>query len=402
MFLSSCLVDIRAMNNLKFDTICLNQRDNIQCMPRMNIPHMSNCSCGLTNQLFALAHAVLKKSSADFLVVDSFLTCIENGTLCCVSDFIDLEKTTQQINKIILLEQVKLIDRMNVDVDLLSVNYGIKDVAVVDVTQYFTQMLSIDKKINIPSSMNFNDVFGCDPCRGFCKILYMDYRINGYTIHCELDEYEKNLLIDPELLQLNIFSKAEYDFGWYNSVDEEKFINILNAIVFSEKMYAIIHDVNRRHALNDVNVIQLRVEDDSIAHWSNQNNMHKKVFTQKLYEQYRIAVVDCFNNNNKTLVLTGSTDKISKVFAEVNKDNFIAITSEEKTELLETAFGYSGRELRAAIDLLLGKTYGINFVGCHSPTHKRGSTFGYYLAKNIKGNVALIDLDCIDNPVSRL
>ena len=300
------------------ETICLFPRNHIENLPLLNTPNVAVTNAGLTNQLFALANGVLTKKNSNILIIDSFLTSVDTGFLCRVSDVIDLEETSKLINQIPSFEKIRLVDRLDID------------------------------------SQNF-----------------------------------------PQ----NIFSNGASDFGWYNQRNEQVFLKILNSIVFSKKINDIASQLKEQLKLQNVNVIQLRVEDDGIRHWASRNQLSEDAFKFKLYEKYSSAFDQFFSNGLKNLVLTGSNDKISEVFQNTPEAKFISVSQELKTSLLESNIGFSGRELRAAIDLLLGLKCGVNFLGCHSYQFSRGSSFGWYLSKNIKGNIILIDLDRIDNPL---
>ena len=300
------------------DTICLFPRNNIENLPLLNTPNAEVIHAGLTNQLFSLANGVLTKKKSNILIIDSFLTCIDTGILCRISDVIDLEETSKLINQIPSFEEIRLVDRFDMD------------------------------------SQNF-----------------------------------------PQ----NIFSNAASDFGWYNQRNEQVFLKILNSIVFSKKINGIASQLKEQLKLQNVNVIQLRIEGDGIKHWACQNQLSEEAFKFKLYEKYSNAFAQFFSNGLINLVLTGSNEKIPEVFQNTPEAKFISVSQELKTSLLESNIGFSGRELRAAIDLLLGLKCGVNFLGCHSYQFSRGSSFGWYLSKNIKGNIVLIDLDRIDNPL---
>lgn len=306
------------MNDLIVNTICLFHRNDIENIPKLNTPNMAAKNAGLTNQLFALANGVLAKKNSNILVIDSFLSCIETGSLCRISDVIDLERTSKLINQIPSLEKIKLVDRLDAN------------------------------------------------CEKF-----------------------------PH----NIFFGAKSDFGWYNQRNEQVFLKILNSIVFSQKILDIASHLIEKLELHDVNVMQLRVEDDGIKHWASQNRLSQDAFRVKLYQKYRHSFQQFFSGELKTLVLTGACNKIPEIFADYPEAKFISVSQELKTSLLESNLGYSGRELRALIDLLLGIKCGVNFLGCHSYQFSRGSSFGWYLSKNIMGKIVLIDLDRIDNPL---
>jgi hypothetical protein len=95
------------------NTICLFPRNHIENLPLLNTPNTTVTNAGLTNQLFALAHGVLTKKNSNILIVDSFLTCIDTGLLCRISDVIDLEETSKLINQIPSFEKIRLVDRFD-------------------------------------------------------------------------------------------------------------------------------------------------------------------------------------------------------------------------------------------------------------------------------------------------
>jgi hypothetical protein len=202
----------------------------------------------------------------------------------------------------------------------------------------------------------------------------------------------------PSILDAEIFRNAKCDYAWYSRSNERIFLKLLNSIVFQKDILAIVTYLKNELNINKVNLIQLRVEDDAIEHWSQKNHLTHEEFRVKLFEHYRYLYDRHFQNEMQNLVLTGANQKITDVFYQHQVNKFITVSQDLKTSLLESKLGYSGRELRALLDLLLGLATGVNFIGCHSYFFNRGSSFSWLLAKNMSGKVGLIDIDQINNP----
>ncbi|KKL59954.1 hypothetical protein LCGC14_2210150, partial [marine sediment metagenome] len=184
-------------------------------------------------------------------------------------------------------------------------------------------------------------------------------------------------------------------FGWYDRNNEQEFVHILRSIQFQPVFYTLAQKLFDKYidSTRPLHVIHFRIEQDGITHWSRMNKMTPRAFKQQLYRKYRKAITEHIPNGSQILALTFDVNHL--LLKELSKR--YTIIGVDTIKLVKERIGFTGREVCAIVDLLLGIKCSGTFVGCHNLILKRGSTFSYTLWKlmnNAKKGVFL-DLDKI-------
>ena len=372
--------------------LCLYRRNQIEKLPDFGLTY--NTGNGLCNQIFALVNGIIKCSIEKklYCIIDSFNCCIEKSNIIEIGKIISLEQTTTNLNEISGLENIKLFDRTDFNIKLLDAEYGIDGINKINVKNYYTN--------NSNNANNMNQFFGCDPCLGIKKYLYVKFIINDKLIINKFDEncYKFNELFNNDYILKDLFINKNDDFGWYNRFDENLFVLILKSIKFTDGFYEIVDKIVEHNKINDkMNVIHFRLEQDAINHWSLQNKMSKDIFEQKLSDKYKTLIKNNIVNNDKIYILSADENYVIKKISNITNIEFIFTDMKTKNEYLMKYYGSTGRELCGIIDLLIGIKFPKLFIGCHSLKLSRGSSFSYVIYKNTDCKKILIDLDNINN-----
>lgn len=241
---------------------------------------IGNSGAGFTNQIFAFITSIINafKNKNKVVVIDNFLNDIKNSTYSQISKIFDIV----QIN--IFLKKnydIIIVDKNNINFEILSVKYGTNETNYIDLTKFFKDLYLKNNKLLINKNICFNNIKG-DPCHGSIKNFIIKYKINDYDIE---EIYNENL---DSNIEIN-FEKGPYIFtlGWINSFNDNMFDKILTNIVynidFTSKSELVINDINKN---KKINIIHLRLEDDAIAHWSKINNIMPNKYKTFLEEKY--------------------------------------------------------------------------------------------------------------------
>ena len=343
---------------------------------------------GFTNQIFALigdiTTAYINKQKV--IIVDGFLDDILKDKYTPVSDIFDIDKMNEYLkNKY----DVIIVDKYNINFELTSVLYGIENEKI-DLTEHFKNS---NNGLFIDKNTNFNDIKG-DPCIGIEKSLFLNYKINGYTISEIYGEHlTENISID--------FLNSTYNFhynSWINTYDRKIFDNILLNIHYNLKIIKtsdiifngilLIIDSNLKSLFNNnINILHLRLEEDAIKHWAGMNKMSTNKFKYLLEEKYIDIIKKHVNKNtDNNIILSSSFSNGVIDFLEENNYRYFL-----------TPKYFKDREKNAIIDFLISKNCNNLFIGNFNFVHLNGSTFSYYIKTSLKDSVKkfCIDLDKI-------
>ena len=182
-------------------------------------------------------------------------------------------------------------------------------------------------------------------------------------------------------------------------LDQDKYIYSIRCIRFKQVFYDIAQELYFKNISGDepLHVVHFRIEGDGIIHWRVINKMTADIFAQTLHDQYRKAITMNIPPGSQLLALTSEINH--PLLQELGKQYRIIAFDTQK--LISERVGFTGREVCAIIDLILGTRCSGVFVGCHNFILKRGSTFSYtlwQLMKNAKQGV-FMDLDDITHPL---
>jgi hypothetical protein len=342
---------------------------------------------GLTNQIFSLITSIIiaHANKHKVVVVDYFLNDFSKSNYTPISRILNIKK----INKFLKNKyDIIIVDKYNVDFELQSIKYGTSEIKIDIMSEILPNSFSRNN-LFINKFTNFNFIKG-DPCFGLQKNVFLYYKINGYDIeeifdeslkeHIYIDITNANYIHDLGLsclfFKTQIFNNILVNLE-YNTHFIEK------SQIVSEKMRLNVDNTNK------INVIHLRVEDDAIKHWSNQNSMTEEVFKTHLENKYIDLISRVINKDDYTLILSQSLSNSVIDFMVKNNYNF---------KLTEKQF--DERELNAIVDLLVSKSCNNVFIGNFNFINQNGSFFSKYIETILPVNVKkiCIDLDRIMDP----
>jgi len=281
---------------------------------------------GLCNQLLSLVSAILFciRTKKELLIVDKFLTEINTNSYCSISQVFNLF----EINKYLHKYNIRIIDGFNIN------SSAFRPIS--------WEVITLAKKHDNKRLLAFIDE------------IYSNLYFSKYLMSYALNFINDKLSYHPIKCDLvdNVTDNA------VNNIEE----------------------TNKK-----INVIHLRLEDDAIEHWSQQNNMNQQVFKRILTVKYIELITNTIQKEDITLILTGDTNNEVIHFMKENEYNIMFIDK-------KFTGNQPGRELNAIIDLIIGRYCNNVFIGCD------GSTFSELLLKYIPdvsehGNVEKITFD---------
>ena len=233
---------------------------------------------------------------------------------------------------------------------------------------------------------------------GTAKISDFSIEINSnkrVTIDQILDLDKTGTKMDFQLLSGMYVSPLH---AW-TVLDQDKYVYLLRCIRFQKVFYDLAQELYSEHISGDepLHVVHFRIEGDAIVHWCVMNKMSREIFSQALYDQYRKAIATNIPPGSQIVALTGETSH--PLLHELGEQ--YRISTFDTRKLTAERLGFTGREICAIIDLILGSQCSGVFVGCHNFILKRGSTFSFtlwQLMKNVERGV-FMDLDDINRPL---
>ena len=280
---------------------------------------------GLCNQLLSLVSAILFciRAKKELLVVDKFLTEINTNSYCSISQVFNLIEINKYLNKY----NLKIADGFNIN------SSAFRPIS--------WDVITLAKKHNNTRLLAFIDEI-------YSNLYFSKYLMN----------YASNFIID----KLNYIP-----------------------VVSDESDHTEIEHGDIEHVNKKINVIHLRLEDDAIDHWSNQNNMNQQVFKRILTVKYIELVKNYIQKEDITVILTGDINNDVVQFMKENEYNIMFIDKKFNSN-------QPARELNAIVDLIVGRYCNNVFIGCD------GSTFSELLLKYIPdesehGNIEKITFD---------
>ena len=334
---------------------------------------------GFTNQIFSLIASIINayEKGEKVVIIDNFLNDINKTTYTPITDIFNITN----IN--IFLKQnydIIIIDKYNIQFEIISINYGSNDTNYLDLTYFIKDKYFKNNKLFIDKNCSFNDIQG-DPCYGIVKKLILKYKINDYYVE---EIYDENLKSD---IVINFDGPYEYTSGWIETFNDNMFDKILTNITYNNdfilKSNLIIKEINTD---KKINIIHLRLENDGVAHWSRQNNITQNEYVAYLEEKYINLIKTYTNKTDENIILSSSSS--NRVINFLNQYNY-------NYKFIDKFF--NDREKNAIIDLLVSKCCNNIFIGNFNIKNYNGSTFSYYIGKCMKDTVIniYIDLDKI-------
>lgn len=191
----------------------------------------------------------------------------------------------------------------------------------------------------------------------------------------------KHESIDPKLFVLT--------FYWINKLDRIMFDDIIRNMPFVPYLNTLARDFvqPKLENTNKVNILHLRLEEDGFQHWSKQNFMDTKRFEEVISAKYIGLINKFLNKDDINIILSYSTE--NKVIEYMRTNGYKYFFSEKK---------FAGREVNAALDLMIGTHCNNVFIGNFNLENLNGSSLSYVLINHLQQKPVtkvLIDLDHI-------
>ena len=343
---------------------------------------IANRGSGFTNQIFALIASIkfAYDKGITIIIVEKFLNDINSMSYSPISEIFDITEINIFLHK---NYGIIIVDKYNIQFELLSIKYGTNDTNYMDITEfiknkYYTNTLCIDK------NCNFNNIKG-DPCPGLIKNIIIKYKINNYIIEEIYNEYLKSNI------EINFDCPYLFTLGLINSSHDNMFDKILKNIKYNTNFTMvsdyIIKDINKKNINTNkkINIIHLRLEEDGILHWSKINNMSYANYKTYLEKKYINIIQKYISNTDDNIILSSSLS--NGVVDFFNKNNY-------NYRFIDKCF--NERERNAIIDLLVSKCCNNIFIGNFNIKNLNGSVFSYYIWKYMSDTVTKIYID-LDN-----
>jgi hypothetical protein len=359
---------------------------------------------GLTNQLYSIVNAIVDKIVSknnnpyifDILFLSSFCKdALQNQSdiFCPIKEILDLD----YMNNYLKQYNILLISQEDIQFEVIKIEYGLRNISVIDVTELLKPYCIKDKHFTINTNLELNTICG-DPLPNTKKVVYIKYKVNRFVFHIEIDEFcgkvKKNVDIDFN----NIDNK--YNSTYINTLTQQAKNNqhlvkeILNNIAFTDFLNNTTTSVVEtiKNSYSTINVLHMRNEDDAIEFFSRINNMDHNIFKNKLIDKYVSLIQKHIVAKENSVIIILSANPTGPVIDYLieNKYNYYIMD--------KTIFNH--REINAIIDLSIGKACNDVFIGNYNPHTLYGSTFSHLLSCIISNSCkkVTIDLDNINDP----
>lgn len=345
---------------------------------------------GFCNQIYSIlytcGHAL--RNNIHFIFIGKYLKEINTEDYCNIGEIINLNATNQFLKQYNMV----LIDYYDFSFDILEAKYGIGN-TIIDVTNEIKAFRE-NKRFFISTNVNLNSLFG-DPVKHFkdkffislnrnSLKLYITYAINNVTCQ-EIYEQESGYLksdifYDFENAVLTPSLRIHNDCSPFS-------LGVLRNIAFNQTMILTAKEYidsllpqNSSRNANIINCIHLRLEDDAIECWSNQNNMSPAQFKTIMEEKYIDEIKKNIVKADTTIILSHNYDNKVIEFLKDNHYNYILTPKIEKS-----------RDIAAIYDLLIGQYCNNVYIFVYE------SSFSYTLLCRIyeRSKVKLIQLELV-------
>ena len=227
-----------------------------------------------------------------------------------------------------------------------------------------------------------------------CSFLTNVNTNNTVPIDKIIDLRETSKKVGLTLLVAPDNANGQFIFKWYTQHNPNQFLEILKAITWHPKITTIVDYLKNTYLqVEKLNVVHFRIEKDSIDHWAKINKINATQWKETIYNKYYNLIRYNIPENSAILALSYTCD--DPLFQDLAK--YYQIYNFNTSDSLLEHLGFTGREVCALVDLLLGIQCNGTFIGCYNFTKERGSTFSYTLWQlmNSVQKGIFIDLDYI-------
>ena len=366
---------------------------------KVGFPHT-----GLCNQLFNIANSLViaaVQSGSKLVILDDFIKDIHTLEPISPNEVLDIAKTNVELESY----KIRLVYKKDVKMTLDKVEYGLKDVQVMDITQTVRDRFYVENRLYIPQWTGMNDVLGCDPCPQMRKQIYVYYSLNGISFMKTF--YERRLIFNEpiEINHLNYDNKScshvlNMTSPWLTRIsrDDAKemkpvFDTFLRLLQYQERFSieanAFMQMIRFERKITatpaeKINVFHARNEMDAMTHWAQINNMTVEQYLMA-YENKFLSMVRKHTEKEDVNIILTSLVENNNIIDTLKEEGYVVYVRPNIEDI--------GREMNGIIDLLLGKfctncLLG-NFHHLSSSGKKSigGSTFSFVLYNQLEADL---------------
>jgi hypothetical protein len=290
-----------------------------------------NNKVGLGNQIYSLAHSLswAIKNKINIVFYKQFLNEINTNSYSNISDIIDIELTNYILEKY----NIQIADYNKFDFKLVSMKYQLNN-SYIDISDKMNEFM-INGVFHIKSYYVFLD-------SNTSKLL-LTYTLNNKTNTLGYDIINGHLQND---IIINFTNIQLYTFTVF--CDTEIFYDVRTNIIFNNTFrnntlsFIINNYINTKQ---NINCIHLRLEDDAINSWSEQNNLNKSEFKTIIEQKYISKIKEKIQKNDLTIILSSDYNNNVIKFLKENKYNYITTPKLSQYRDIAAIYDYHIAEL---------------------------------------------------------
>lgn len=365
---------------------------------------------GLCNQLYNIANALVMASTQEgnkVIILNDFLNDIALHMLekAPVPEVLDLDAMNAELKDI----GITLIYKRDIRMTLDKVEYGLKHVKTIDITDRVREMYYTPNHLCIPQWTDLNHVMGEDPCPQLRKQIYVQYSLNGIPL--QKVYHERKLIFNGPVEIRHI----DYEQNTDNKIDQhppifeankqwltricradsremqKEFDGFLQCFRFHSRYYeeanTFLHSI-QSDTNQPFNVWHLRNESDAISNWARINGMTDDAYTEAYESKFLGSVRKYMSKDSLNIVLTSFVEN-NPVIQRLRMEGY-QVHARPNLESM-------GRELNAIIDLIIGFRCTGTFLGNFPMVGTSGSTFSFMIYNYLKDRgVKCIAIDIDD------
>jgi hypothetical protein len=228
---------------------------HLQTSGRNNRPH--RIFFDLAKCVYNVIQNVNHKTTKTIIIFDNFIKynpLLRIPSVCPENIF-----NIDNINSYFKKYNISFMIIPKVQLDILKIEYGLKGVNIIDITNKLKACSSISSDyFSISEDININDLCGGDPALGYPKKLYLHYKINdNYFLAAEDELHSKitskielDLTKNIQLVKQNIeILNIEYGVLGKNVIDITN--QIKKYLIFDNDGFSISNDVNLNTLCDD-------------------------------------------------------------------------------------------------------------------------------------------------------
>lgn len=365
---------------------------------KVGFPHT-----GLCNQLYNIVNTMIiagtQEGGNKVIILDNFVKDFQTLEPIRASNVLNLP----MMNDIIQSFGITLLDKHDVEMTIDKIEYGLKEVKVLDITKKICEWYYKPNHLYIPQWTDLNSVIGEDPCPQMRKQIYVYYSLNGIPL-LKMFHERKLIFNGPvEICHSNYDNKIpkhvlDASEPWLTRINRDhakeltpQFDLLLSTLRFCVNYETHVEDFLRSSfsTLSEkYNVWHVRNEDDAMKHWAKLNGISEDNY-RIVYETHYIDAVRKYINKESTNIVLTSKVENNSIIERLKQEGYRIYVRPNIPDI--------GREMNAIVDLLMGFNCKGVFIGNINPYTMQGSTFSYVLYNHLKeSNVKCLTIN-MDN-----